>query len=159
MQTEKTKKKINFFAIGTCCVLLLFLVKLFFVDIWKVSGNSMFPTFDDGDFVLLSKCSSTIERFDVVVCKRPDMRLRKVIKRVIGLPNESVSIRDGVIYINNEKLDDFVEGKTDSFEMADREVVLGDDEYFVLGDNREGSIDSRYFGAVKKKSIVGIVTE
>ena len=74
-----------------------------------------------------------------------------IIKRVIALPGESIECRDGVIYINDEKYDDNFASKTDDFVKQ----FLNDDEYFVMGDNRLVSMDSRIFGAVTKEEILG----
>ena len=101
----------------------------------------MFPTISDGDIVLSSRIFNTIERFDIVNIRLPDGQL--IIKRIIGIPGETVRISGGCVYINDEKLDDIVSCETLYRGIAIEPIVLGEDEYFVLGDNRENSKDSR----------------
>ena len=112
----------------------------------------MIPTLKDGDMMLLDEISyrfSDIKRFDIVVAGTKD---ELIIKRVIGLPGEKISCKDGVIYINNKKLtENFKHSYTDDFD----EVKLGKDEYYILGDNRVNSMDSREYGTFDKKKIRG----
>ena len=90
-----------------------------------------------------------IERSDIVVVKEKGELL---IKRVIALPNETIECKDGSIYVNDKKLSEtYVNGTTNDFEK----VSLGKDEYFVMGDNREVSLDSRVYGTYMRKEIKG----
>ncbi len=117
----------------------------------KVTGVSMQDTLYQGDLLLLDKVSykfSNIKRFDVVVVKEEDELL---IKRVIGLPGESVSYIDNELYINDE----LVEENYSIGETGDFLSELKNDEYFVMGDNREESADSRNFGSYSKDDILG----
>ena len=92
---------------------------------------------------------SGIDRFDIVVVKTDNNR---IIKRVIGLPGESVMYEDGKLYINGKYVEDsYSLSETKDFDN----IVLKEDEYFVLGDNREVSKDSRMIGPVKKEQILG----
>ena len=124
-----------------------------------VQGSSMKPTFQNGDKLLLSKISYTItkpKRYDVVVFTTPENEL--FIKRVIGLPGETVAISGGSIYINNKQLlDDPVAEDIKYAGRAEEGVTLAENEYFVLGDNRANSFDSRYdsVGDVNIKNIDG----
>lgn len=112
----------------------------------------MNKTFNNGDILVLYKLSK-IERFDVVVLTEADNN-EKIIKRVIGMPGDSVAIKDGNIYINDEKIEDkYAYGVTSDYER----ITLDDDEYFILGDNRLISKDSRYFGPIKGEDIKGKV--
>ena len=131
-----------------------------------VEGESMEPTLTDGDSVIIQRLSyyfADPKRYDVVVfpVSYDDGTAKKTyyIKRVIGLPGETVQIIDGSVYINNEKLDDDVYGAVAINEagIAENPLVLGENQYFVMGDNRNMSTDSRnsYVGLVNKNDIIG----
>ena len=131
-----------------------------------VEGESMEPTLTDGDSVIIQRLSYYFvdpKRYDVVVfpVSYDDGNAKKTyyIKRVIGLPGETVQIIDGSVYINNEKLDDDVYGAAAINEagIAENPLVLGENQYFVMGDNRNMSTDSRnsYVGLVNKNDIIG----
>lgn len=151
---EKTKesKKINKFIKElipyVVILLIVVLIRTFIVTPIIVKGESMQPTLDGGELMLLKK-QYDIKRFDIVVV---DIKKEKIIKRVIALPGESIYCENGIIYVNDEKLeDDFGSGKTPDF----RKTFLDADEYFVLGDNRENSLDSQELGPFKKDAISG----
>lgn len=128
----------------------------------EVEGHSMMNTLNNGEHLILEKVSyrfGSPKRFDIIVF-RPYAQEKETyyIKRIIGLPGESVQITGDDIYINGELLEeDF--GREEIWDpgIAGNEILLGDDEYFVLGDNRNSSIDSRDAGVglVKRDSIVG----
>lgn len=128
-------------------LVVVVLIRTFIVTPIIVDGDSMSPTLTDDEMMLLNKLGS-IERNDIVVINNEE---GYIIKRVIALPGESIECRDGVIYINDEKYDDNFASKTDDFVKQ----FLNDDEYFVMGDNRLVSMDSRIFGAVTKEEILG----
>lgn len=133
-------------------VIVVLFIKMYIVSPIRVNGESMYSTLHDGDIMLLDEASyrfSDIERFDIVVIKYNDEYL---IKRVIGLPGEIVSCKDNTIYIDGKKVkENFKHAKTSDFD----DVKISDDEYFVLGDNRVNSIDSRMIGNIKKDLIKG----
>lgn len=150
-----------------------FLIPNYVVAKTVVSGESMENTLKDKDVLLVEKVSYRLddpERFDMIVFyhfwdnNNPDKKDKDAyefyVKRVIGLPGETVQIKDGTIYINGEALEEHY-GKDVIAEegRASEEITLGEDEYFVLGDNREVSIDSRSeeVGNVKKDWILGQV--
>lgn len=119
-----------------------------------VSGNSMNPTYSDGDVIWARKFDvSELERYQVVVA---NIKGKFVIKRVIGLPNETLKIVDGYVYINNEILNDDYGYPTQIYGCAANEIVLEEDEYFLMGDNRDNSLDCRVWGAVKDETIKGV---
>ena len=133
-------------------LLLVLFVKQFIVTPMQVNGNSMYPTLKNGDFMILNKLSyrfHSIDRFDIVVVDKEDSY---IIKRVIGLPNETIKYEDNKLYINGEYFEeDFIENHTTS----DFEYTTGDNCYFVMGDNREVSLDSRILGCFDKSKIIG----
>ena len=131
-----------------------------------VEGESMEPTLTDGDSVVIQRLSYYFtypKRYDVVVFPvnydSESQEKTYYIKRVIGLPGETVQIIDGSVYINNEKLTDDKYSSTTINEagIAENPLVLGENQYFVMGDNRNMSTDSRnsYVGLVNKNDIVG----
>ena len=132
-------------------IIVAVIIRSFIITPVTVEGPSMNQTLYQGDIMLLKKFDKSIERFDIIVFKRKN---DKLIKRVLALPGEKIKCVSGIIYVNNEEIDDsFAYGKTEDF----KEYILGDDEYFVVGDNRENSFDSRSFGPIKKDSIEGSI--
>lgn len=132
-------------------------VYIFLVQPHRVKGESMSPNFEDGELLLTEKVSyrfGDVKRGDVIVFQAPVGRNVDFIKRVIGLPGEVVLIKGGSIYLNGQKLNEtYINLQT----QGDEEIKLGQNEYFVFGDNRGASSDSRVFGAIKKDSIRGRV--
>lgn len=131
-------------------VVVVVLIRTFIITPVRVDGDSMKNTLKNGDILLLYKLSS-IDRFDIIVLDE-EKDNEKIIKRVIGLPGETVAIKKGKIYINDKVIDDeYAYGETSDFDK----VTLADDQYFILGDNRLISKDSRYFGPIKDNEIKG----
>lgn len=131
-------------------ILAVWLVITFVGQRTEVSGDSMYNTLEDGDNLWIDKLSYRFtdpERFDIVVFPYHDSSVY-YIKRIIGLPGETIRIDDdGNIYIDGEILNESYGYETISPNMigrADEEITLGDDEYFVMGDNRNDSKDSRF---------------
>lgn len=124
-----------------------------------ISGNSMSPVLEADDMCLVDRLSYDLgkpKRYDVVVFDREDTGKQNV-KRIIGLPGESVRISGGTVYINEEELDSEKTGMISLPGIAENTVELAEDEYFVLGDNADSSEDSRFsnIGNVKFSSIRG----
>lgn len=131
---------------------------------FTVSGASMYPTLHNGDRMVLSKVGD-IHRFDVVILKAPDENV-EYIKRVIGMPGDTVEMKSGVLYINGKKVDQpFINTEAlakqtvfiDDFTLASLtgESKVPEGKYFVLGDNRGVSKDSRMIGFIDRSAIEG----
>ena len=129
-------------------LLAIILLRIYVVTPVTVDGNSMNDTLYTNDLMLLFKVGN-IERYDIIVANHDN---KKLIKRVIGMPNDKIKCVSGILYINNEE-DTSGYGYGENIDFP--EYTLKDDEYFLIGDNRSDSFDSRYFGPVKKEDIVG----
>lgn len=128
----------------------------------RVSGSSMETTLHDGDNLIVEKLSYRFhdpKRYDIIVFPYQFEEDTYYIKRIIGLPGETVQVIDGYTYINGELLDTDIYGAEvmNSPGIAEVPIVLGDDEYFVLGDNRNHSSDSRdpSVGVLTKDDLIG----
>src|SRR3989344_4245510 len=144
-------------------------VYVFLAQPHQVSGRSMVPTFQNGDFLLTNKMAyrrGLPSRGDVIIFRAPSTAhcpsggACDFIKRIIGLPGETVSIQSGHVYIDGELLpeeylpEEYVT-RGDAFLRDGMEYTVEDGEYFVMGDNRPGSSDSRAFGPVPVKNFIG----
>lgn len=129
----------------------------------KIRGSSMEPNYHDSEYLLTDKLTYRFkepERGDVVVFTPPVAPDEEYIKRIIGLPGETISIKDGKYFINGQKLienyiPDDIYTKGNMFLQNDKDVVVPENSYFLSGDNREASSDSRYWGFVTKDKITG----
>lgn len=136
--------------------LLLITGRLFLFTPYEVSGVSMSPTLADGDRVMVTK-EEQVEFGDIVVFTSPVNYEEDYIKRVIGVSGDTIDIKEGTVYVNGEQLQDGEGfGTTDTLrEMEEVSTVVPEGHIFVLGDNRENSMDSRIFGAVPNKLLKG----
>lgn len=135
-------------------------IRYFLFQPFFVKGESMDPSFREGDYLIIDEITyrfSDPERGEVIVFKYPDDPSKRFIKRIIGLPNETITIKDGRVYINQEILLNESYLPDDLTTSGNLEIILGDDQFFVLGDNRPYSFDSRRFGPVDEKFITGRV--
>jgi signal peptidase I len=164
----------NIEAILIAVVLALF-IRTFVVQAFKIPSGSMLETLQIGDHILVNKFIFGTRvpftdlsvlpvrvpgRGDIVVFKYPVDEKRDFIKRVIGLPGDTIVIKNKTVFINGEELvDEYVEHRDANIIPGQRDnygpVTVPDDSYFVMGDNRDGSFDSRFWGYVKKDEIVG----
>jgi len=143
-------------------VFAVFIIRTFLFQPFLVSGASMEPNFSNGDYLLVDEISYRFrepQRGEVIVFE-PPVGGRYFIKRIIGLPNEIIKIQDGEITVfdsqDNKKLLKEVYLPPDIKTFGDLEVTLKSDEYFVLGDNRNYSFDSRSWGPISKERIIGL---
>ena len=127
----------------------------------EVSGSSMNPVLNSGDVVLINRIVYDLgmpSRYDIAVFEKENSSLN--MKRIIGLPGETVQIKDNLVYINGKPLDaDDALGQATIAGTAEFPIDLGEDEYFLLGDNRESSEDSRFsgIGTIKREQLTGKV--
>lgn len=129
----------------------------------KIKGDSMQPNYPDGEFLLTDKVTYRFnqpKRGDVIVFEAPIAPGEEYIKRIIGLPGNTVSVKGGKVYINNQELNEsylkdtlYTSGGT--FLADGQSITVPNNEYFVLGDNRPASSDSRTWGYITKQEITG----
>ncbi|HET9730081.1 MAG TPA: signal peptidase I [Acidimicrobiia bacterium] len=153
--------------LAAAAIIIAILVKAFLFEAFYIPSPSMEPTLQVHDRVLVNKLSyhlHDVHRGDIVVFKRPPKvspQYKDLVKRVVGLPGDVVSFRQGYVYINGKRLEEkylppSVLGHTDANGAPPRQTIPAN-SYFVMGDNREHSEDSRVFGPIPKSSIVGRV--
>lgn len=143
----------------------IFLIIYFFlIRPYKVDGLSMFPNFQNGEYVLTNLIDlrfHDLKRGDVIVFKAPPSPDKDYIKRIIGLPGDSVSVNNGDVYLNNQRFDESLYLKSDVKTFGFRFLLEGDtkivpeNNYFVMGDNRPESSDSRDWGFVPRGNVIG----
>ena len=163
MNKEKLKKIIKELYPYVVIVVVVVLFRTFIATPVRVDGSSMDSTLKNGDILILNKLDTEYERFDVVVVNvKFDGKTSKLVKRVIGLPGESIEYKDNELYINGEIIEDVATARTNDFSLKELYNVdnIPDNYYFVMGDNRGYSRDSRDYtvGLIKKEDIVGTTT-
>lgn len=164
-EIPKAPKKESFWETVRFIILAIIIVvpvRIFIAQPFVVSGSSMYPTFHNGDYLIVDELTyrlDKVERNDVIIFKYPGDTSKYFIKRVIGLPNEIVEVKNNVVSITNKKTnqtttldENYLTNKAGGI---DAKYDLNNDEYFVMGDNRGASSDSRYWGPVKKDLIIG----
>lgn len=151
-ETNKTTKStFKDIIIYILIIFAILLFKKYVISPIRVNGESMMNTLHDGDIMIMNSINyrfSDIKRYDIVII---DEGQELIIKRVIGLPGDTVKCVNNKLYINGKRVKD----KYASSKTSDFSVDVGNGEYFVLGDNRSNSMDSRVFGTFKKKEIIG----
>ena len=136
--------------------LVIFAALRFFVQNFRIEGQSMEPTLHDGQFLIVDKLSyrlGKVQRGDIVIFNAPPSPSKDFIKRVIGLPGEMVEMRQGTVYVDGQPLDEPYVLYANLRSWAPQ--LVGPEEYFVLGDNRPSSNDSRQWGMLPAGEIIG----
>ncbi len=131
--------------------IICFIISNFFFSICIIHGNSMYPTYKDKQIVLEKKFLNNYKKNDIVVIKKNKLT---IIKRIVASPYDTIIIKNNYVYVNDKRIDNYI---TNYSETSEFKITLKQDEYFVLGDNRNFSIDSRdeKVGIINKKEIKG----
>lgn len=169
-QPEKPKQSLGSHFVEFIQTLVIFAaiasaIYLFLAQPHKVSGKSMYPNFDNGDYIITDKVTyrfSEPQRGDIVVFKNPKDESQDFIKRIMAVPGDTIKIQDGHIYLNGERLKEpFINSDiitNPGFFLQEGETIaVPDEKYIVIGDNRSNSSDSREWGFIEKKEIIGRV--
>ncbi len=122
----------------------------------KVEGHAMEPALREGDRIFVNRRLDKLERGDIVILYYPFEPSKSYIKRIVGLPREAVEIREGKVLINGKSLDEpYVVPDNNRASFDRKEVKIPEESYYVLGDNRDNSSDSRIWGTLQRKFIYG----
>lgn len=153
--------------LAAIALLIIVPVRYFLIQPFYVKGTSMEPNFHNYEYLIIDELSYRFnqpQRGEIVVFRYPRDPQEHFIKRVIGLPGESVEVKNGSVYVYNDEhpggfvlKEDYLSSGEITTANNENRVTLNDGEYFVLGDNRKASQDSRFFGAVNKSFITGKV--
>ena len=143
---------IDFLKTLAISILIVFIINNFLFMPVKIDGDSMYPNLQDQEICLSGIVTKLFgyDRFDIVIL-RNDHTQNRIVKRIIGMPNEIVEYKNNKLYINGEYVEE--EFLSADVYTDDFRVELGEDEYFCLGDNRNVSRDSRYYGAFKEADV------
>lgn len=138
-------------------IIIIIIIRSFVFTTIRVNGASMSETLHHNDIMILNLFEYKFnepKRLDIIGI---DVNGTKLIKRIIGLPNDTIRIKDNVLYINDQEFkEEYIKKITKDFDLSEIGYdVIPKDMYFVLGDNRDNSVDSRIFGLVKKENIIG----
>lgn len=140
----------------TCLILLCTACSAVVPQPVKVEGTAMLPALRDGDRILIDRNFDKLERGDIVVFYFPFDQRKSYLKRIIGVPNDTVEIREGKVFVNGTSLEEpYVDPKLDTSHRSMEEIKLSGEQYFVIGDNRDNSSDSRIWGPLDRKFIYG----
>lgn len=141
-------------------VLIIFLIKIFLIDITIVRGSSMFPTITRNEMCFYKKIQlDKIKHDDIAIIKDnyTNQGYGYLIKRIIACPGDNLVIEDGKVKVNGVEKNEFGETLIENDIKNKLNLKISESEYFVMGDNRRNSMDSRYFGCVKKEDIKGLL--
>lgn len=160
MNTGKLKE----FMKTSCYLLVVIVITFLFIKYvcqrTDVIGSSMSPTLEDGDCLIVDKITYKFrepKRYEIIIFPYRDDSGRYYVKRIIGIPGDTIQIKDGKVYVNEEELEEsYLTELTDDAGRIAEPLTLKDGEYFVMGDNRNNSLDSRFdIGIVSKEEITG----
>lgn len=139
-------------------IALALVIRTFIFEPVRVDGHSMDYTLANNEYMIVTKYDYLLgepERFDVIICHYPERGRTNFVKRLVGLPGDTVSMLNGTLYVNGEAIDEpYITNKANYNMQA---YTLKDDEYFVLGDNRSSSNDSHIIGPISREQIKGHV--
>ena len=139
-------------------IALALVIRTFIFEPVRVDGHSMDYTLSDNEYMIVTKYDYLLgepERFDVIICHYPERGRTNFVKRLVGMPGDTVSMLNGTLYVNGEAIDEpYITNKANYNMQA---YTLKDDEYFVLGDNRSSSNDSHIIGPISREQIKGHV--
>jgi len=136
-------------------------IRIYIAQPYIVSGTSMEPTFETGNYLIVDQLSYRLadpERGDIIIFRYPLKTSKFLIKRIIGLPGETLRMDVGSLAVTSAGTDEFIkieEPYVEKMALNTFSMTLSDDEYFVMGDNRRASLDSRVWGPLERKYIVG----
>ena len=135
-------------------IIIVLLIKTYVVTLARVDGTSMNNTLNNSDILVLNEISKDYKRFDIIVFQNGQ---DKLIKRIIGLPGETIELKDNVLYINDEVVEQSFldEGNLSESTGTYPKTYIPRGYYYVMGDNRKSSFDSRYFGPISEDKIIG----
>lgn len=151
-------KKFKFYLLFIFIIAIVaFVVSKYFFQLMLIQGKSMEPTYKNFSLVIVDKRDNSYERGDVIAFKGPD-KMGVLVKRIVAVPGDKVLITGGRLYVNGNLSKDMIDGKSLEFAgLAQNEIILCDNAYFVLGDNYDKSKDSRYeeIGTIDIQNIIG----
>lgn len=142
-------------------IVVLLIPIIFFTNyrFGHVPTESMDPTIHAGDIILIDQANFNINRGDIVyfILEDEEYGSERMVKRVIGLPEDRLEIINGVLYINDEVLDEEYIINKQGYDYNFGEIYVPKGKYFLMGDNRGNSLDSRYFGSIEEENIKGVI--
>lgn len=143
-------------------ILSYFFVSSFFICLVQVKGMSMIPTLENGERFVVNRLVYKLRepvRGELVILRDP-LHRELAVKRIIGIPNDHLKIMNGTVHLNGEPLEEqylYLEDNTFTSFHGKKEIVVDEGYYFVLGDNRTNSEDSRHYGLVAREDLVGLL--
>lgn len=155
------KKHLIWLLIGVIALPLIYFslnlaIVVFGIQPVRMVGKSMSPNINDGDKLFMLKQIGELRRGDIVVFLYPEDQTKSYIKRIVGLQGETIEVKDGKVYVNGNQMEEpYLPPEYASQDTMPGPVAIPPDNYFVMGDNRKNSNDSRYWGPLPRKLIYG----